>query len=100
MNNIVGPIFNEKVAEKWSLWNLWTGEKSKVPAWKKKKKDETCFASRHGCKCSTQTGTKQFFFLATYFVLLIITERSWDQIIEIVQFFQLWMKTYCQCLNS
>ena len=41
-----------------------------------------------------------FFFLATYFVLLIITERSLDQIIEIVQFFQLWMKTYCQCLNS
>ena len=51
---------------------------------KKKKKDETRFASRHGCKCSTQTGTKQFFFLATYFVLLIITQRGWDQIIEII----------------
>ena len=34
---------------------------------KKKKKDETRFASRHGCKCSTQTGTKQFFFFGYLF---------------------------------
>ena len=24
MNNIVGPIFNEKVDEKWSVWVSWT----------------------------------------------------------------------------
>ena len=24
VNNIVGPIFNEKVTEKWCLWVLWT----------------------------------------------------------------------------
>ena len=34
---------------------------------KKKKKDETRFASRHGCKCNTQTGTKQFFFFGYLF---------------------------------
>ena len=77
MNNTVGPIFNEKVAEKWSLWNLWTVhgctvhcsqvKSQKFQLEKKKKKDETRFASRHGCKCSTQTGTKQFFFFGYLF---------------------------------
>ena len=37
----MGPIFNEKIAEKWSLWvprALFTGEKSTTVAGKKKKK--------------------------------------------------------------
>ena len=51
MNSTVEPIFNEKVAEKWSLWipyivhgthwcALCTEEKSKITAQKKKKKRE------------------------------------------------------------
>ena len=45
MNSTVGPIFNEKVTEKWDLWvreqctdALFTMEKSTKPAQKKKKK--------------------------------------------------------------
>ena len=47
MNSIVGPIFNEKVAEKCNLWvheqctnTLFTNKKSTSAA-KKKKKNET-----------------------------------------------------------
>ena len=46
MNSTVGPIFNEKVAEKWNLWVreqctdiLFTVEKSTNAGWKKKKKN-------------------------------------------------------------
>ena len=51
MNSTVGPIFNEKIAEKWNLWiheqctdTLFTVEKSTSAATKKKKKmAETCW---------------------------------------------------------
>ena len=67
---------------------------------KKKKKMKRVLRLDMDANAVPKQVLSSFFFLATYFVLLIITERSLDQIIEIVQFFQLWMKTYCQCLNS
>ena len=41
VNSTVGPICNEKIAEKWSLWDTWIvpwENWSKVAVWKKKKK--------------------------------------------------------------
>ena len=47
MNSTMGPIFNEKVAEKWNLWVrkqcmdiLFTVKKSTNVGWKKKKNIE------------------------------------------------------------
>ena len=60
VNNIVGPIFNEKVDKKWYLWvreqctnALFTVEKVSLYGWKqkkKKKKFETRCAPRRGRK--------------------------------------------------
>ena len=45
MNNVVGPIFNKKVAEKWNLWDheqcicaLFTVDLVKLCGWNQKKK--------------------------------------------------------------
>ena len=37
VNSTVGPIFNEKVVEKWDLWDPWTVHKSTVHGKKVKK---------------------------------------------------------------
>ena len=36
VNSAVGPIFNEKVVEKWSLWDPWTVHLCTVHYWKVK----------------------------------------------------------------
>ena len=43
------------------------GRKVKSSSLKKKKKDETCFASRHGCKCRPKQVLSSFFFFGYLF---------------------------------
>ena len=57
VNNIVRPIFNEKVDKKWYLWvceqctnALFTVEKVSLYCWKQKKEAEMRFAPRRGRK--------------------------------------------------
>ena len=57
----MGPIFNEKVAEKWNLWirkqctnALFIGEKSTSAGWKKKKKKKKEKFARQKRRCNNQ----------------------------------------------
>ena len=96
MNSVVGPIFNEKVAEKWNLWvheqytdALFTAESQHLwllfneqymnsnrvsPKRVKKKKKNKNTKRRHGFKTQTwiQTYTKGVFGLN---LLLLKTEN-------------------------
>ena len=61
------PIFNEKVAEKCNLWDLWTvhwctvyNEKVKCCGWKKKKKVKRERTNADAAFNPIQTGTQYF----------------------------------------
>ena len=53
MNSTVGPIFNEKIDEKWSLSVLWTVNETPNMAKNELKKSNTCFAKPNACKKKT-----------------------------------------------
>ena len=63
----MGPIFNEKVAEKWTLWDLWTVHVWTVHSWqsqllraeKKKKKEKNAEEKRNATFIAIQTVTQQ-----------------------------------------
>ena len=56
MNSTVGPIFNEKIDEKWSLSVLWTVNETPNMAKNELKKSNTCFAKPNACKKKKKTG--------------------------------------------
>ena len=89
MNGAVGPIFNEKVVEKWNLWvreqctdALFTAENSTVAAllqnaWKKKKKERNVKIKRRRSNSPLQKGTSAIFvtncFTPIYFLYIWVT---------------------------
>ena len=62
MNSTVEPIFNEKVAEKWYLWDPWTVHECTVHerlvkccGWQKKKKKKAKRETRNAGAASAQS---------------------------------------------
>ena len=63
VNNTVGPIFNEKIDKKWSLWDLWTVHKCTVhrktgQTLRLKKKKRKLRKRRRNTLSAIQTSTK------------------------------------------
>ena len=84
MNSDVGPIFNEKIVEKWNLWGPWTVhgalftvELSTIVGWTKKKKK----AKRTTIKCGLgiswiQTAPKCLFHVFVFHIFFFFLRRA------------------------
>ena len=76
VNITVGPIFNEKIAEKWCLWILWTVHGCTIHAEKSTKSAKKKNWKRR--KCNPNRTFVSFFFSFFFFLFLKVLNSSYS----------------------